>query len=135
MNGRIIILDDDEDTLEVLSDILQDEGYEVHRHDLLFEDLSEVERISPDLIIADLFMGARRAGWEFLQRLQAHPPTALIPLILCTAGQLTPEEEYAAQQQGISIVYKPFDLDELTHLVTHLLGSAPLVAEGMRRAE
>ncbi len=130
MNGGIVILDDDEDTLEVLSDILQDEGHKVHRRELLFEDLADVERLAPDLIIADLFMGARRAGWEFLQRLKAHPPTAPIPLILCTAGQLTPEEESAAQQQGISIVYKPFDLDELTHLVTHLLGSPPLVVEG-----
>jgi len=76
----------------------------IHLRDLLFEDLVDVERLVPDIIIADLFMGARRVGWEFLQRLKAHPPTAPISLILCTAGQLTTEEESAAQRQGISIV-------------------------------
>jgi CheY-like chemotaxis protein len=135
MNGRIVILDDDEDTLEVLSDILQDEGHDVHRRELLFEDLAEVERLAPDLIIVDLFMGAKRAGWEFLQRLKAYAPTAPIPLILCTAGHLSPEEESMAQDQGVPIVYKPFDLDELTHLVTYLLGSPPLAVEGTRQPE
>lgn len=117
MKGRILVLDDDEDTLEVLSMFLQDEGYEVYKRDLLIEDLAEVKRLSPDVMIVDLFMGARQAGWQFIQQLKAHPSTATFPIILCTAGSLTPEQVSETQHQGIPVVYKPFDLNELLHLV------------------
>lgn len=135
MNRRIVILDDDEDTLEFLSILLQAEGYEVHRRDLLFKDLAEVERLAPDLMILDLFMGAQRAGWDFLQRFKACPTTALIPLILCTAGRLTPDQESITRQQDIPVVYKPFDLNELTHLVGHLLGSPAVAVEETCQAD
>jgi CheY-like chemotaxis protein len=120
MKGRILVLDDDEDTLEVLSVLLKDEGYEVYQRDLLIEDLAEVERLAPVVMIVDLYMGAKHAGWEFLQRLKAHPPTAHIPIILCTAGSLTPEQIHTSQDQEIPVVYKPFDLNELLHLVHRL---------------
>ncbi len=135
MKKRIVILDDDEDTLELFSVILQEEGYEAQLRDLLFEDLADVERLAPDLIILDLFMGAKRAGWEFLQQLKAYPATRMIPLILCTAGSLTPEQERATQEQAIPVVYKPFDLDELNYLVNHLLHSSTLTLEGTVLAE
>ncbi len=121
MKGRILVLDDDEDTLEVLTELLQDEGYEVSQRDLLIEDLTEVERLAPHVMIVDLFIGARHAGWEFVQRLKAHPPTARIPIILCTAGRLTPEQLHTSQQQGIPVVYKSFDLHELLDLVHRLI--------------
>jgi CheY-like chemotaxis protein len=120
MKGRILVLDDDEDTLEVLSVLLQDEGYEEYQRDLLIEDLAEVERLAPVVMIVDSYMGAKHAGWEFLQRLKAHPPTAHIPIILCTAGSLTPEQIHTTQDQEIPVVYKPFDLNELLHLVHSL---------------
>ena len=126
MKGRILVLDDDEDTLEVLSVFLQDEGYEVSKRDLLIEDLAEVERLAPHVMIVDLFMDVKQAGWEFLQRLKAHPPTARIPIMLCTAGRLTPEQLCTTRQQRIPVVYKPFDLHELLHLVHSLTGVSPL---------
>ena len=123
MAARIVIIDDDEDILELFSDILQAEGYEVHLRTLIFEDLADVEHLAPQLIIIDLFLGHRREGWEFLQRLKSHLPTAPIPLILCTAAQVTPEQQSSMQQQGIPILFKPFDLDELHQLVRQRVGS------------
>ena len=117
MPVRIMILDDDEDILELLSIVLQEEGYEVHKSDLVFQDIADVERFAPDLMIVDLFMGHAKTGWEFLQQLKTHPSTTRIPLILCTAATLTPEQERFTQQHGIPIVYKPFDLDDLNQRV------------------
>jgi CheY-like chemotaxis protein len=125
MKGRILVLDDDEDTLEVLSMILQDEGYDVYQRDLLIEDLAEVEHLAPQVMIVDVFIGTKQAGWEYLQRLNAHPPTASIPVMLCTAGRLTPEQILTSQQQGIPIVYKPFDRSELLDLVHRLITVSP----------
>ena len=120
MKGRILVLDDDEDTLEVLSILLQEEGYQVSTRNHLIQDLAEVERLAPVVMIVDLFMGAPNAGWEFMQHLKAHPPTTSIPIILCTAASLIPEQVSEVQHQGLSVVYKPFDLDELIHLVQSL---------------
>ncbi|MGZ6365990.1 MAG: response regulator [Ktedonobacteraceae bacterium] len=117
MPARIMILDDDEDILELLSIVLQEEGYEVHKSNLIFQDIADVERFVPDLMFVDLFMGHAQAGWEFLQQLKTHPFTVKIPLILCTAATLTPEQVRFTQRHGIPIVYKPFDLDDLNQRV------------------
>jgi CheY-like chemotaxis protein len=104
MKGCILVLDDDEDTLEVLSILLQEEGYQVSTRNHLIEDLAEVERLAPVVVIVDLFMSAPHAGWEFLQHLKAHPATTPIPIILCTAGTLTPEQLHELLQLVGSLI-------------------------------
>jgi DNA-binding response OmpR family regulator len=126
MSTRIIVIDDDADILELFSITLQDEGYEVHLREFIFEDPAEAEHLAPNLIIVDLLLGYQQNGWGFLQRLKSHPPTASIPLILCTAARLTSEQESYLQQQGIPIMFKPFELDELHQLVRHLVSSQPV---------
>ena len=127
MNGRIVILEDDEDIRELFDVVLQEQGFEIHLFSQVFESLADVERLAPDLLIVDLFIGGTQEGWEFVHRLKAYPPTAQIPLILCTAGKLNSEQESATQSHGISILYKPFELDELGHLVHRLMNSSPLL--------
>ena len=129
MNGRIIILEDDEDIRELFYVFLKEHGFEVHLFSQVFENLADLERLAPDLLIVDLFIGGTQEGWEFVRRLKAHPPTAHIPLILCTAGKLTSEQESTTKSYGISILYKPFELDELHLLVHRFMASPSSVAE------
>jgi DNA-binding response OmpR family regulator len=127
MTRRIVLLEDDENIQELFSIVLHEQGFQVHLYDQVFADFSEVERLAPDLMIIDVFMGTRQEGWELMQRLKAHPATAPIPLLLSTAGKLTCEQGRSARSQGIPILYKPFEFDELVQLVHHLTGSASLV--------
>lgn len=121
MSGhRILVLEDDDETLAFLSLVLRGEGYEVYERDLLLEHVAEVKYLAPSLMIVDVFQDARPAGWELIQHLKAHPATASIPILLYTAGSLTPEQLRQSQHQGIPVVYKPFDLTELLHLVHSL---------------
>ena len=129
MNRRIVILEDDEDIRELFSVFLQEYGFEIHLFSQVFENLADVELLAPDLMIVDLFIGGTQEGWEFVYQLKAHPPTAHIPLILCTAGKLTSEQETATESYGIPILYKPFELEELHRLVHRIIGSSSLVAE------
>jgi DNA-binding response OmpR family regulator len=57
MKDRILVLDDDEETLELVSVFLQNEGYEVFTCDHLYKDLTEVAVLSPRAMIVDVFMG------------------------------------------------------------------------------
>ncbi len=129
MNGRIVILEDDEDIRELFSVFLQELGFEIHLFSQVFENLTDVERLAPDLMIVDVYIGGTQEGWEFVHRLKAHPPTAHIPLILCTAGKLTSEQEATTESYGIPILYKPFELDELHLLVHRFIVSSSRVAE------
>ena len=129
MNGRIVILEDDEDIRELFSVFLQELGFEIHLFSQVFENLADVERLAPDLMIVDVFIGGTQGGWEFVYRLKAYPLTAHIPLILCTAGKLTSEQETATASHGIPILYKPFELDELHLLVHRFIVSSSRVAE------
>ncbi|HSH83461.1 MAG TPA: hypothetical protein VLA19_33425 [Herpetosiphonaceae bacterium] len=53
MPRRIMIMDDAAEIIELLHDLITDEGYDVCAYAML-QDLSEVERVNPDLIILDL---------------------------------------------------------------------------------
>ena len=128
MTRRIVILEDDEDIQALFSIVLQEQGFRVHLYDQVLADLAEVERLAPDLMIIDVIMGTTHEGWELMQLLKASPSTSHIPLMLCTAGKLTGEQESISRFQGIPVLYKPFEFDELVQLVHHLIGSSSLPA-------
>lgn len=118
MAARILVIDDEADILEMFRLIFEAEGYEVLIASSAYEDAKEVERLAPDLIILDVVIGHQRVGWQMLKDLKDYPPTASIPLILCTAAeQGAQEHQEAAQAQNIPIVHKPFDIDDLLETV------------------
>ncbi len=50
MTSRILVIDDDEATLELYREFLETEGFEPHLSLISFENLSEVAHLRPDLI-------------------------------------------------------------------------------------
>ena len=114
MGERILVINDTQEILELFRDILEEEGYEVILYSFAITDMSEIERIRPDLIIADYLFGAERTGWQMIQKLKMRRATAGIPLVICTAATLQVREiEGYLQAQGIALVPKPFDIDDL----------------------
>jgi CheY-like chemotaxis protein len=123
---HILIIDDDRSILEMMCLILEEEGnYRVTTVEIA--DVADVERLQPHLILLDFLMQGRQGGWTLLQKLKSHRPTKDIPLVFCTAALLdAKEQELILTQKGIPILYKPFDVDELLHVVEQLLSSFPL---------
>src|SRR5712691_7519761 len=125
MTSRILVIDDDESTLELYREFLEAEGFEPHLSLISFENLSEVAHLRPDLIILDAKIKAHNDGLLFMQNLRRYPPTSAIPVILCTAAwQDMREQENVLRQKGVPVIYKPFDLEELLHTIRRTL--APL---------
>jgi DNA-binding response OmpR family regulator len=80
--------------------------------------MREIERIQPDLIILDYVFGGERAGWQMLQKLKMRRSTATIPIIVCTAAiREVREIEGYLRAQGIMVVAKPFNLDDLYYAI------------------
>lgn len=131
MAPRILVINDTQEILELFRDILEDEGYEVVLYSFAITDMREIERIKPDLIIADYLFGGERTGWQLIQKLKMRRATAKIPVVICTAATMQVREiEGYLQAQGIALVPKPFDIDDLLVTIKRAL-LAPTHAAGL----
>jgi DNA-binding response OmpR family regulator len=124
MVPRIMVINDTLEILELFREILNDEGYEVALYSYGVQDMSEVERVKPDLIILDYIIGGEALGWQTLQKLKMRRSTANIPVIVCTAAaKAVYEMDGYLKSKGIDVVLKPFDIEELLSTVKEALDS------------
>jgi len=118
------VVNDTQEILELFRMLLEEEGYEVILSGFPIQQISDVERINPDLIILDFVFGDQKIGWQMLQMLKMQRSTALIPVIVCTAAlDMVREQEGYLVSQGVHVVFKPFDIDHLMVNVKQLLES------------
>ncbi|MCC6177079.1 MAG: response regulator [Chloroflexi bacterium] len=128
-NGRadsatIVVVDDTPEVLELVTIILEDEGY----HVVACQDGTQAEatifRVRPDLVILDL----RIAGvgeWQILDAIKANERTRQIPVIICSgAVRELQEAEGRLRSQGCDILSKPFEIDDLLSMVKRHVGTA-----------
>ena len=118
MPARVMVIDDTQEVLELFREILTEEGYEVVLYSYGIQDMGEVERVKPDLIVLDHIFGEERVGWQMLQKLKMRRATENIPVVVCTAAlrQLQELEGYL-KAHGVQVVPKPFGIDDLLHAV------------------
>ena len=126
MAQRILVIDDDEALLELYQAILEDAGYEVSLSPTVFADVSDVEQLHPDLLLLDVKISQAEDGLTQLEQLRSYPPTRSLPVILCTAAAAKPTRERveALRQQGVPVVYKPFDIEKLFQMIQRVLPPA-----------
>jgi DNA-binding response OmpR family regulator len=125
MKTRILVVNDTQEILELFRMLLEEEeGYDVVLSGFPIQQVKEIEQIKPDLIILDLVLGDEKTGMQMLQMLKMQRSTAAIPVLVCTAAlQMVREQEGYLVSQGVHVVYKPFEIDDLLANVKQLLGS------------
>lgn len=125
MKSRILVVNDTQEILELFRMLLEEEeGYDVVLSGFPIQQVKEIEHIKPDLIILDLVLGDEKTGMQMLQMLKMQRSTAAIPILVCTAAlQMVREQEGYLVSQGVHVVYKPFEIDDLLANVKQLLGS------------
>ena len=109
---QILVVDDDPDILEALSEILEAEGYEVDRARHGQEALARIDQRRPDLILLDLMMPVMD-GWEFLRLQQRDPKIARVPVIILSAL----DQARIGDVGAAAALKKPLDFDRLLDLV------------------
>ena len=111
---HILVVNDTQEILDLFRDILEEEGYQVSLYSYAIHDLAEINRVNPDLIILDFIMGGENTGWQLLQKLKMDRHLTAIPVIVCTAAiKLVQELEGHLRAKNISVIIKPFDIDDL----------------------
>ena len=125
MAARILVVNDTQEILELFRMLLEEqEGYDVVLSGFPIQQIKEIEQIKPDLIILDLVLGDEKSGMQMLQMLKMQRSTAAIPVLVCTAAlQIVREQEGYLVSQGVHVVYKPFDIDDLLTNIEQLLES------------
>jgi DNA-binding response OmpR family regulator len=128
---RILAINDTQELLEMFRMLLEMEGYDVVLSGMPILKVSEVEQIRPDLIILDLIFGDQKTGWQMLQMLKMQRSTAGIPVIVCTAAlREVQEQEGYLVSQGVRVIYKPFDIDDLITMIERALkGQRDIISE------
>jgi pilus assembly protein CpaE len=120
MADKILIVDDDADTVEFLSLLLTRQGYQAISAMNGLEALSQAHKQAPDLIILDVMMPGLD-GFEVARSLRRHPETALIPILMFTAKSQV-EDKLAGYEAGVDIyLTKPVHPVELQANIKALL--------------
>jgi DNA-binding response OmpR family regulator len=118
--ARILVVDDDPDTVDILSRHLQREGF-VAIEAFCGADCLQIARGSDvDVILLDLMMPGMD-GFEVCQELKGDPKTAEIPIILITA-----RDDIEARAEGIRLgasefLTKPFSRRQLVSRINSQL--------------
>ena len=117
---RVLVVDDDPDILDALSEILEVEGYDVQRARNGREALQRLEQGVPDLVLLDLMMPVMD-GWEFARSLA---PGARPPIIVLSADRNVSAK--AKEIGALGWLAKPFELSELLEAVRSVVpGETP----------
>ena len=126
--AKILVINDDQEILTLFEEILCEAGYTVVLYSSAINDLSEIERLGPDLIIIDYLIGSEEAGWQMLQKLKMRRATANLPIIVCTAATklLLETSGYLLSKRVIGLP-KPFDIDELLGAIERALAITRVV--------
>jgi len=123
MAGRVLIVEDDPDIIQLLSHVVRRAGAESVLASGGRQGLRLALKSSPDLILLDLMMDDMD-GWSTLEALKADEQLSPIPVIIVTVKQEVEDYEQIDAHAGMfeTWISKPFKVDELTSRITQILG-------------
>src|SRR4030042_5273274 len=98
--GKILLVDDDPDFLEMHKAVLQNHGYEVLTAMSGREGLERVRAEMPDLIILDLMMEKHDAGFSFSKTLKTDPLFKRIPILMVTSVAEATGYRFSLEEDG-----------------------------------
>jgi CheY-like chemotaxis protein len=114
-SGYILIVEDDDDIREALTQILQLEGYEVREAANGREALDiSAQHPTPSLILLDLMMPVMD-GWQFRTEQMKDPVLSKVPVVVISADVSVHEK--VASFGAASVLPKPISLDRLLRAV------------------
>lgn len=119
---RIVVLDDNNQNLKLISDVLEDAGYDVSLCLTSFQllDYLDEELELPDIIILDV-MVPDLDGFEVCKRIKSNGRTKDIPIIFLSAKTETVDIVYGLGVGGVDYITKPFRPIELVaRIQTHI---------------
>lgn len=120
MPEKILIVDDEVDSLKLIGLMLQRNDYEVVAANSGSQALAKAQAELPDLIILDVMM-PDMDGYEVCRRLRSRPETKAIPIIMFTAKTLIDDKVAGFEAGADDYLTKPTHPAELASRVQAIL--------------
>ncbi len=118
VKGKVLIVDDAPDTLEIIQKLLHYEGYDVAMASTGEEGVKKVEEEKPDVVLMDINLPGID-GTEALRRIRILNPLQCV--IMLTAFATVDNAIRALKEGATDFVKKPFENEHLIHIVNQCL--------------
>jgi PAS domain S-box-containing protein len=122
---RLLAVDDEPDTLEVLAELLSLRGAEVATASSADQAIEMLGRFAPDVLVSDISMPGRD-GYDLIREVRTDRAPEDLPAVAVTAFA-SPEDRKRALNAGFQVhMAKPVDPGELVSVIARLAPRPPL---------
>ena len=118
----ILVVDDDDDFREALSEVLGEAGYPVQQAENGELALARVSDEQPGIVLLDLKMPVLD-GWGVMERMRGDPRSAVVPILILSAYGFEWEAELLGAQGYIP---KSVGMEEILDRVRKAAGPPPM---------
>ena len=114
MKKKIVLIQDNEAILNIMDEVLTEEGYEV-TPSLIAISTIEIDQIEPDVVIVDDYIKGKKKGSELIEELKSNPETENLSAVLTsTSSDLSKK---AKECKADDFLEKPFDIINMIEVV------------------
>ena len=131
-NAKILVVDDDPDTRDLLSELLEAEGYHVVLASGAQEALAAGKAAPFDVILSDIRLGPELNGLDVLRAFKSIQPDSEVILITAFGSMETAIE--AVKAGAFDYLSKPFKIEDVLNRVRRALENRNLVRETRNQA-
>ncbi len=117
---KILLVDDDEEILKLLTIRFKQEGFEVITAVDGEGSIKRAEEEAPHLVVLDIVMPGMD-GYTVLKEMRRNPKTRDIPVIMLSGKEEEKVRDLFAFQHISDYIEKPFELDDLVSRVNKVL--------------
>ncbi|HEX3051076.1 MAG TPA: response regulator [Aggregatilineaceae bacterium] len=133
MKIRVLVVDDEEDTLNLLRMILDISGYEPIITLNSVEAIEIAERTKPHVVLLDIMM-PKLDGFTLCKMMRANQATKNLPIMFVTAYPALDIEERRGDAGADLVIFKPIDMDSLIDQIEKAIKQRAITAAAVPAA-
>ncbi len=127
--SKILVVDDEEALLELVSAILRSEGFSVKTAESGPKALEQLDQERFDLVLLDVMM-PDMDGWAVVKEIKSRAHLHELPIAMLTVKTMSPEYFYSDDVEGlVDYINKPFSKQELVDRVKKILSEVGRIDE------
>lgn len=114
MKKKVILVQDNKEILEIMDEVLEDEGFDVTAS-LTTEPIDRIEEIKPDAIVVDDHIKGKKKGSTVIKEVKESIKTEHVSAILTSTSAQLPDQ--AKECKADDYIQKPFELDDMINVI------------------
>jgi DNA-binding response OmpR family regulator len=122
-NGKLLVVDDDPNVIEILTECLRSKGYETESAADGDEALAKYDRFRPDLVVLDVSL-PKKDGFEVCDTIRARDVHRDVPVIMISADSIQESMVRGLRAGAQDYLKKPFSLKEMLVKIENYLSQA-----------